>query len=125
MDVEPLLEEIGLSKNEIKIYLILLKLGSTTTGAIIKQTGIHNSKVYDGLERLSNKGLVTHVVVANTKHFTAVNPERLLDFLEDKKKLTKGEKEKRAARAMLMVILFLFILSIVGFLLKKRRKKIF
>ncbi len=97
MDVEPLLEEIGLSKNEIKIYLILLKLGSTTTGAIIKQTGIHNSKVYDGLERLSNKGLVTHVIVANTKHFTAVNPERLLDFLEDKKKLIeeheKGIKE--------------------------------
>ena len=93
MDVEPLLEEIGLSKNEIKIYLILLKLGSTTTGAIIKQTGIHNSKVYDGLERLSNKGLVTYVVVANTKHFTAVNPERLLDFLEDKKKLIE-EHEK-------------------------------
>ncbi len=93
MGVESLLEEIGLSKNEIKIYLVLLKLGSTTTGAIIKQTGIHNSKVYDGLERLIAKGLVTYVVAANTKHFTAVNPDRLLDFLEDKKKLIE-EHEK-------------------------------
>ncbi len=93
MEVEPLLEEMGLSKNEIKIYLILLKLGLTTTGAIIKQTGIHNSKVYDGLERLANKGLVTHVVVANTKHFRAVNPERLLDFLDDKKKSIQDQEK--------------------------------
>jgi len=92
MDIEPLLEEIGLSKNEIKIYLILLKLGLTTTGAIIKQTKIHNSKVYDGLERLAYKGLVTHVVIANTKHFRAVDPERLLDFLEDKKKLVETQE---------------------------------
>ena len=93
MSVKSILAEIGLSKNEIKIYLSLLKLGSTTTGAIIKQTGIHNSKVYDGLERLAIKGLVTHVIVANTKHFKAVDPERLLDFLEDKKK-TISEQEK-------------------------------
>ena len=92
MDIEPLLEEMGLSRNEIKIYLILLKLGLTTTGAIIKQTRIHNSKVYDGLERLAYKGLVTHVVIANTKHFRAVNPERLLDFLEDKKKLVETQE---------------------------------
>jgi len=94
MKIEVILEEIGLSRNEIKIYLALLKLGSTTTGAIIKETGAHNSKVYDSLERLANKGLVTHVIVANTKHFKAVNPERLLDFLEDKKKdIENKEKE--------------------------------
>lgn len=86
MDVNIILESIGLSKNEIKIYLALLEIGSTTTGAIIKKTGIHTSKVYDGLERLAEKGLVTHVIVANTKHFKAVDPDRLLDFLDDKKK---------------------------------------
>ena len=92
MEVEPLLEEIGLSKNEIKIYLILLKLGLTTTGAIIKQTRIHNSKVYDGLERLAQKGLVTYVIEAGTKHFKAVNPERLLYFLDDKQKSIEDHK---------------------------------
>src|SRR3989344_8618457 len=92
MDIEHLLWEMGLSKNEIKIYLILLKLGLTTTGAIIKQTGIHNSKVYDGLERLAQKGLVTHVIEAGTKHFKAVNPERLLDFLDDKQKSIEDHK---------------------------------
>lgn len=92
MAVESILRDIGLSKNELQIYLALLKLGSTTTGAIIKETGIHTSKVYDGLERLASKGLVSHVIIANTKHFKAVNPDRLLDFLEDKKKKISNQE---------------------------------
>ena len=94
MTIEIILEEIGLTKNEIKIYLALLKLGSTSTGAILKETRVHASKVYDGLERLANKGLVTHVIIANTKHFKAVNPERLIDFLEDKKKTIENQKNE-------------------------------
>jgi sugar-specific transcriptional regulator TrmB len=94
MGIESTLENIGFTKNEIKIYLSLLELGLTTTGSIIKKTRIHTSKVYDGLERLSEKGLVTYIVKANTKHFKAVSPDRLLDFLENKKKrLDKQEKE--------------------------------
>ena len=96
MAVENILEEIGLTKNEIKVYLALLKLGSTTTGSIIKESKAHNSKVYDSLERLINKGLVTYVIVENTKHFKAVSPERLVDFLKNKKnKIIEQEKEIR------------------------------
>ena len=96
MSIESTLEEIGLTKNEIKIYVALLDLGLTTSGAIIKQTGVHTSKVYDGLERLMEKGLVTYIVKANRKNFKAVNPKRLLDFLEDKRKrIVFQEKEVR------------------------------
>ncbi|MFH1440118.1 MAG: helix-turn-helix domain-containing protein [Candidatus Woesearchaeota archaeon] len=94
INTEKTLENIGLTKNEIKIYLALLELGSTKTGALIKKTEIHTSKVYDGLERLANKGLVSHVVIANTKHYKAVSPDRILDFLEDKKeKINEQEKQ--------------------------------
>ncbi len=93
MTLETILESIGLTKNEIKIYLALLKFGSTSTGAIIKETKIHASKVYDGLERLADKGLVAHVIIANTKHFKAVNPDRLIDFLDDKKKLIEDQEK--------------------------------
>lgn len=86
MSVREALRDIGLTQNEIKIYLELLKLGTTSTGRIIRGTGIHGSKVYCGLERLAEKGLVSHVIVANTRHFKAVDPGRLIDFLEDKKK---------------------------------------
>ena len=94
METERVLEEIGLTKNEIKIYLVLLKLGQTTSWNIIKDTGIHTSKVYDGLQRLADKGLVSHVIISNTKHFNAADPNRLLDFLDDKKRsLENQEKE--------------------------------
>lgn len=94
MTVETILEEIGLTKNEIKIYLALLKLGSTSTGAILKETKAHASKVYDGLERLADKGLVSHVIIANTKHFKAVSPDRWIDFLDDKRKRIQRQEEE-------------------------------
>jgi len=94
MEIEKSLENIGLTKNEIKIYLSLLNLGLTATGKIIKETGIHTSKVYDGLERLTKKGLVSYVIISNTKHFRAAGPKRILDFIEDKKrKFNLQEKE--------------------------------
>lgn len=96
MEVKTILQDIGLTQNEIKIYLELLKLGTTTTGMIIKNTGIHGSKVYDGLERLMEKGLASYVIIANTKNYRAVEPERLIDFLDDKKKkIYEQEKEIR------------------------------
>ncbi len=94
MDVEKILEDIGLTKNEIKIYLALLDLGLTTTGAIIKKTSIHTSKVYDGLERLLDKGFISYVIIANTKHFKAVNPNRIIDFLEEKKNIIDNQEKE-------------------------------
>jgi len=97
MDAKTILGDIGLTKNEVRIYLSLMELGSTTTGAIIKKTKIHNSKVYDGLSRLADKGLVSYVIIAGSKHFKAVDPERLVDFLNEKRKkidLEEGEIKK-------------------------------
>ena len=94
MDIEKTLENIGLTKNEVKIYLALLRLDMTTSGPIIKKTGIHTSKVYDGLERLSEKGLVSYIVKSNTKYFRAVSPDRILDLIREKKeKIEEQEKE--------------------------------
>lgn len=94
METKAILEDIGLTKNEVKIYLSLMELGSTTTGPIIKKTKIHNSKVYDGLTRLADKGLVSYVVIAGSKHFKAVDPDRLVDFLNEKRKKIDLEEEE-------------------------------
>ena len=92
--IEKVLENIGLTKNEIRVYLVLLSLGETTTGAIIKKTGMHTSKVYDALERLIDKGLVSYILVENRKQFRAVTPERLLDFLQEKKKKIDAQEKE-------------------------------
>lgn len=86
------LEKAGLTKNEIKVYLALLETGESTSGPLIKAIGINSSKVYESLERLQKKGLVSYVKKANKKYFKATEPERLLDYAEEKKRQFEEEK---------------------------------
>jgi len=84
MEIE-ILEELGLSKREAETYLALLELGTTTIGNIIQKTNIPSSKIYEILVRLSNKGLVTHVIIKHQKHFQASDPEMILNYYEERK----------------------------------------
>src|SRR3989344_6093681 len=82
---EKILEEIGLSKNEIKVYLALLKIGKTTSLRIINETGIQVSALYYCLDNLIKKGLVSYSLLANKKHFQAAPPEQLINIIEFRK----------------------------------------
>ena len=89
-----LLEKIGLSKTEIKIYLTLLTLGQSTTTSIIREGEIHASKVYEYLDKLMQKGLVIYTIKANKKHFTAADPVSLGEFVREKqRRLEEQQKE--------------------------------
>ncbi len=79
------LREIGLSKNESKIYLALLELGPSLMGQICGKTKIHRRNVYDSIEMLKDKGFVSSTTVNNRNVFEAVDPKRILDILEEKK----------------------------------------
>jgi len=81
-----LLEKIGLTKNEITIYLSLLELGTTTTGPLSKKSGLHSSRVYESLNKLIEKGLAGFVIKANRKYFSAADPDKILDIIEEEKR---------------------------------------
>ena len=68
---EEILEEFGLTKNEVKIYLTLLKMGRALAGEITEKSGIHRRNVYDSIERLMKKGLVSFIIQNNRKYFRA------------------------------------------------------
>ncbi len=88
MDTD-VLEQIGLTKNQSLVYLSLLKLGSATALQIIRESGMHRSRVYDSLEKLEELGLASSVVKDYKRHFQAVSPEKLLTFLDEKKQAIK------------------------------------
>lgn len=94
MAVTETLRKVGLADNEITVYLALLELGSSATGTIIRKSGLHSSRVYECLEKLQAKGLVSHVVKANRKYFEATNPGRLIDYLEERQKQIEEEKSE-------------------------------
>jgi len=95
MDLKPL-ERIGLTKSEIAVYLALLKLGQTTAGPIVDHAKVTRSKIYDILERLKQKGLVSYITKQSTKYFNAANPQNLLHYLDQKEQQIKQEKSSIA-----------------------------
>jgi len=80
------LKRIGLTDGESRVYLALLKLGSSTVGPIVKDSGISYSKIYEVLGRLLEKGVISYTLKEKTKHFQSVAPTRLLDVLDQKEK---------------------------------------
>src|SRR3990167_6784353 len=98
MDTD-ILRKIGLTENEIKIYIHLLKSGSSTAYEIGKQTGIYRVHVYDKLEQLMDKGLVTHIYKGAKKYFQATSPSKIKHYLEDKKR--ELETQEQAVEAIL------------------------
>jgi len=89
-----LLKTIGLTESETKVYLALLGLGSSTKGPIVDKSGVASSKIYELLEKLIQKGLVSSVTKSGVKHFEAAAPSRLLDYLKEKESQLK-EQEKQ------------------------------
>jgi len=86
--------KIGMTNNEIKIYLLLLEMGAVPAGEIIKKSELHRTCVYDILERLLEKGLISYVITSNVKYFEAVDPHQLLSYIDQKKdELTDYRKE--------------------------------
>ncbi|MBI5072820.1 hypothetical protein HZA99_03300 [Candidatus Woesearchaeota archaeon] len=93
MDVE-ILETIGLTKAEIKVYFALLDLGSSTTGPIVEKSGASSSKIYEILEKLMQKGLASFVIESGMKYFEAAAPSRLLDYMKEKEESLAKQREE-------------------------------
>ncbi|NQU97960.1 hypothetical protein HQ533_00695 [Candidatus Woesearchaeota archaeon] len=84
MEIEEILKQIGLSDGEAKVYLALLKLGSSPVSKIKEETRLHRTTIYDFVEKLLNKGLINYIIEGGVKHFKATQPEKLLDYVKEK-----------------------------------------
>lgn len=93
MDV---LNEIGLSESEKRVYLALLDLGDSTRGDIVNNSKVAGSKIYELLEKLQKKGLVSIYLKNKIKHFKVTNPKQILNYIEAKKqKMIETEEQAR------------------------------
>jgi HTH-type transcriptional regulator, sugar sensing transcriptional regulator len=91
---ESILKEIGLNEAEIKIYVVLIKFGELSVREISEKSGLYRPYVYDNLTKLTEKGLVTTILKTKKSFYKAVNPLRILESIDEKKrKLTILVKE--------------------------------
>ncbi len=84
MDHQELLQSLGLSKNEAKIYETLLRQGEVGVGVISEKSGVHRRNVYDSLNRLMEKGLVFEVVESVENKYQACEPKKLTEIVIEK-----------------------------------------
>ena len=81
-----ILEDIGMTQGEIKVYIALLELGETTAGFVKKKTKLQNSVVHLCLGNLIDKGMVSYVEKGRRRFYAATEPEHLLRFLDEKRR---------------------------------------
>lgn len=74
--------KLGFNVNEAKVYVALLRRGSADAGQLVKDTKFHKNIVYDNLEKLTDKGLVSHIEHGK-KIFRVAAPDALFDYLAE------------------------------------------
>jgi HTH-type transcriptional regulator, sugar sensing transcriptional regulator len=89
-----IIEGMGFSPREAKVYLALLKLGSSTITNIIKKSEVPSSKIYEVLDRLIQKGIVSYFKKGRSKHFQATDPENILKEFDKKRDEFKESLEE-------------------------------
>lgn len=82
---QKILEDIGLTNAEIKVYTALLELGTSTAGPIIEKSGLQSSVVFMTLSKLVNKGLISFVKEGKRNYYSASNPNHILEYINEKK----------------------------------------
>ncbi len=88
------LKQVGLNDSEIKVYFALLEIEESTVGPIIERAKVQDSKIYNILEKLKEKGLASFIIKNNIKHFQASDPKNLLSLLKEREQAIKEQKKE-------------------------------
>ena len=85
---------LELTRGKSLVYTALLRLGSSKVAEIVKESHVSYSKVYDVLERLGLKGLISHKTINKIRYFQAVEPYRLYDYIEKKEDDARRQRQR-------------------------------
>ncbi len=87
------LAKIGLTPGESRVYLALLRLGPSKTGAIVREARVARSIVYQLLDNLMQKGLVSYVTEGKMKHYQAADPQKIGEYLDEEETRLKKRRQ--------------------------------
>ena len=73
---------IGLTKTEAKIYVMLIDITKAQAGVLSRKTGIHRRSIYDVLDRLIEKGLVSYIMENGKRFYMATDPKRVQEIID-------------------------------------------
>ncbi len=89
MEINEVLEKIGLNQKEASVYLALLELGTASVQSIAQKADLKRPTTYLILDELQAKGLVSVVPQSKKALFTAESPEHLISELSKRQEMLK------------------------------------
>src|SRR3989339_145845 len=78
------LENLGLSKEEAKVYLAVLELKTSYVSLIARRAKVKRENCYYILDRLHKRGFVSYYLHKKIKYFSAESPKKFINYFEDK-----------------------------------------
>lgn len=82
MNIQTRLEELGLSKQEARVYLALLEHGECSASSLAKITSLQRTTAYAILKNLVRQGFVISSIVRRGQVFRAEKPQLLAHYYE-------------------------------------------
>lgn len=83
---ETILQELGFTQAEAKVYLTLLRLGPVKVGQVIEKSGLQSSTIHNTLHSLIAKGFVRYVLRGKIKIYQSVEPGLILQEFKEKER---------------------------------------
>ncbi|MEK6825395.1 MAG: helix-turn-helix domain-containing protein [Nanoarchaeota archaeon] len=90
-----ILQKIGLTEAESRVYISLFDLKNSTIGPLAKKSNVSYSKIQILLDKLIEKGLASYIIKNKVKYFSPTNPSKIFDYLE-RKRIDIEQQEKEA-----------------------------
>jgi sugar-specific transcriptional regulator TrmB len=78
------LSDIGIPEREARVYTALLELGESTVLPIARKADVQRTYVYDILELLKKRGLVSHIEKNGRRHYIAEDPSKIGQILKER-----------------------------------------
>jgi sugar-specific transcriptional regulator TrmB len=91
---EEVLEKLGLSPKEVRVYVTLLKEGPSSVRQMAAATGINRGTVYDSLKNLQAMGLARFYNKETKQYFVAEPPVKLEDLARERMDELERANEK-------------------------------
>lgn len=85
-----LMQTLGLSEQEIAVYLAALELGEANIQEISRKSGVKRTSIYNFIDTLKERQLLSEIKKGKRKLYSAVSPHHLVD--EQKSKVASVER---------------------------------
>jgi len=79
------LKELGLSEGQISVYSAVLDFGIGSLNRIHEKTGIERRNIYDILNKLIEKGLISYTIEKGKRTYQCTHPNKILEEIKLKK----------------------------------------